>query len=68
MHGRIDPHRNFVGVFAGDLFVNLKKISVTLGDRILTEPFDCVGKIEINAASAGSDAAAFVANFLGRAR
>src|SRR6266511_3939147 len=35
---------------------------------MFSQPLDCVGKIEIDAAAAGSDAAAFVANFLCRAR
>ena len=68
MHRRINPHRRFVGIFAGDLFVDVEKISVALANRVFAETLDRVGKIEINAASARADAAAFIANFLGRAR
>ena len=68
MHRRINPHRRLVGIFAGDLFVDVEKIAVALANRVFAEALDRVGKIEINAASARADAAAFIANFLGRAR
>ena len=68
MHGGVNSHRYFVGVFAGDLFVNFKQISVAFPNCVLAEAFDCVGKVEIDTASAGADTSAFIANFLGRAR
>ncbi len=68
MDGGINSHRNFVGIFAGDLFVNLKQISVTLADCLFAETLDRVREIEINTATARADATAFVADFLGRAR
>ena len=68
MHCGINPHRDFVGVLARNLFVNFEQISVALADRFRAKSFDCVGEIEINAAAAWPDPAAFVANFLGCAR
>ena len=68
MHGGINPHWNPVGIFAGDLFVDLEQISIAFADCFFTEPFDCFDKIEINAATARPNTPAFVANFLGRAR
>src|SRR6266480_1602777 len=68
MNGRVDPHRHLVGVFAGDLFVNLKQIPVAFPDHMFSQADDCVGKIEIDAATAWTNAAAFVANFFCRAR
>ena len=68
VHGRINSHRQLISVFAGYLFVNLEQISIALANRIFTDPLDCVGEIEINASPAWTDAAAFVANFLGCAR
>ena len=64
----IDAHRPVIGIFAGDLFVNVKKISVTFPDRVFAEPRDRIREIEINAAAAFAHAAAFIANFLRGAR
>ena len=64
----VDPHRHFVGVFAGDLFVDLEQISVAFPDRMFSQALDRVGKIEIDAATAWTNTAPFVANFLCRAR
>ncbi len=68
MNGGVDPHRHFVGVFAGDLFIDFEQISVALPDCMFSQPLDCVGKIEIDAATAWANAPAFVTNFLCRAR
>src|SRR6266567_5752240 len=68
MHCGVDPHGHFVGVFASDLFVDLKQISVTLADGMFSQALDSVGKIEIDAATTWTNAAAFVADFLCRAR
>ena len=65
---RVNSHRQFIGVFTSYLFVNFEQISVAFPDRSFAEPLDCVGKIEINAAPAWANAAAFVANFFGCAR
>src|SRR5436305_653369 len=53
MDSGVNPHWNFVGVFAGDFFVNFKQISVAFADGLFAETFDRVGEIEINTASAG---------------
>ena len=63
----INPHRRLVGIFAGDLFVHVEEVAVALADRVFAEARDRVREIEINAAPAGADAAAFVADFLGAA-
>ena len=68
MDRRVNPHRRVVGIVAGDFFVDVEKISVTLADGRLAEARDRVLEVEINAAPARADAAAFVANFLGAAR
>src|SRR6266545_2168075 len=68
MNGRVDPHRHFIGVFAGDLFVDLKQIPVAFPDGMFSQALDSVGKIEIDAATAWANAPAFVTNFLCRAR
>jgi hypothetical protein len=68
MHGGINSHRHFVGVLAGNFFVNVKQVSVALANRLDAESFNRIRKIEIYAASARTDAAAFVANFLRSAR
>src|SRR5207302_3774355 len=52
----INSHRNLVSIFTGDFLVNFKQISVAFADRLFAEPFDRVGKIEINTAPAGTDA------------
>ncbi len=65
MDRRIDSHRTLVGVFARDFFVDMKEISVAFADRFFSEPGDRVGEIQVNAAPALADAAAFIANFLG---
>src|SRR5262245_12994109 len=68
MNGRVNLHCNCVAVFVGYRFVDFKQSSVALPDRIFSQPLDCVRKIEIDAASAWTNAAAFVANFLRRTR
>ena len=68
VNGGVNSHRHFIGVFAGDLFVNFKQISIPFADGVFPEALNRIGKIEINAAPAGANTAAFVANFLRRAR
>ena len=50
---RIDPHRNFVGIFAGDALVHVEQIAVAFVDAVLAEPLDGIGEIQIDA-EAGS--------------
>src|ERR1700731_400062 len=64
----INPHRNLESVFAGDLLVNFKKVAVTFANRLFTEPFNGVRKIEIDATSTRSNTAPFVTHFLRCAR
>ena len=65
VHGGINSHRHFVGVLAGNLFVHLEQVSVAFANGLYAEPFDRISEIEIDAASASTDTAAFVANLLG---
>ena len=64
MHRGVNAHRPFVGIFAGYFFVNLEQIAVALANYVFPKPFDRIRKIELDTASAGTHAAAFVANFL----
>ncbi len=57
-----------VGIVAGDLFVDVEEVPVTLANRPFTEACDRVLEIEIDAASARADAATFIAHFLRAAR
>ena len=68
MDRRINSHRHFIGVFAGDFFIDFEQVSVALADCFFAQSFDRVGKVEIDTASAWADAPAFVANFLRCAR
>src|SRR3954464_16084754 len=65
MHGRLNPHRNLVSIFTGDLLVNLEKVAVVFADGVFPKSPNGVSEIEIHAAPAGADAATFVADFLG---
>src|SRR5438874_7222388 len=65
---RVNSHRNFVSVLGCDFLVDVEKISVTLADRLFSQPRDGIGKIEIDSTTAWSDTATFIAHFLGRAR
>ena len=64
----INPHRALVGIFGGDLFVNVKQVAVAFADCVFAETRDRIREIEVNAATAFADAAAFIANFLGGPR
>src|ERR1051326_2960908 len=68
MHSGENAHRNFVAALAGNLFVHVEEIAVTLLHFLLAEPLDGAGEIEINTQSARADAAAFVANFFSGTR
>src|SRR5260370_36759325 len=68
VHSGINSHRHFVGVLACNLLIYLEQISVALANRLYAEPFDRIGKVEIDASSTWADTAAFVANFLRGAR
>ena len=67
MHRGINPHRDLIRIFSCDLFINFKQIAVAFTDRIFAEPFNRVGEIQINAASARANTATFVADLFGGA-
>src|SRR6185369_851963 len=68
MHGWEDAHRRLIGIFTGDALIHVEQIAVTLANAILAEAADGFAEIEINAEPAGSDAASFIAHFLGGTR
>ena len=63
----INAHRRVVGIFAGDLFVHVEEIAVAFANGVFAQALDRVREIEIDAAPARADAAAFIAHFLGAA-
>ena len=64
MDSRVNSHGHFVCVFAGDLFVDFKQISVALANYVFAQALDRIGKIEVDAAPTWAYAAALIANFL----
>ncbi len=62
--GRVDAHGDFVGVFVGDLVVDVEEIAVAFLDDFFAKALDGIRKVEIDAEAGGADAAAFVANAL----
>ena len=68
MHRRINAHWLLVGVVSGYVFVDIEEVTITLANRLLAETRDRVLEIEVNAATARTDAATFIADFLGAAR
>nr|BFE75348.1 hypothetical protein GCM10020092_086490 [Actinoplanes digitatis] len=67
MHGGVDAHRHRVRVLAGDALVHLEEVAVLGLDGLAAQPLDRVGEVEVDAEPAGADAAALVADVLGRA-
>src|SRR5579864_4318022 len=66
--GRIDAHRDLVGILVGDALVHLEEVAVALANHIDAEAADGIGEIQVDAESGFADAAAFVADGLGIAR
>src|SRR5260370_1569864 len=64
VHSGINSHRHFVGVLACNLLIYLEQISVALANRLYAEPFDRIGKVEIDTAPTWPDTAAFAPNLL----
>ena len=62
MNRRIDAHRNFVGILAGDALVHFKQIVVPLPDALISQALERVGEIQVYAEPRLSDAAAFIAD------
>ena len=60
VNGRIDSHGSFIWVLTRYALVHVEKIAVALIDDLLTQTFDRLRKIQINA-QAGSYTEAFVA-------
>src|ERR1035441_857567 len=65
VHGRVDAHRNLVGVFVRDALVHFEKIAVTLADCLLAQARDGLGEVEIDAESGLPYAVALIAQSLG---
>jgi hypothetical protein len=64
MHRRINAHRALVGIFAGDLFVDVKKVPIAFADGVFSQARDRICEIQEDAAPAFADATSFIANFL----
>ncbi len=67
VHGGVDPHRDLVRVLGGDPLVHVEEVAVLLLDRGPAHPRDGVREVEVDALSAGADAAPLVADVLGGA-
>src|SRR5262245_63813011 len=68
MNRRVDTHRLFVGIFAGDALVHFEEIPVPLLDLLFTQSFDRIGEVQVDAASAGAYAESLVAYLFRRSR
>src|SRR6266550_6870647 len=64
MRRRINPHRCVVGILGSDVVIHLEEVAVALLNGGASQSIDCVGKIEIDAPAAPSDASSFVTHFL----
>lgn len=64
VHGGVDPHRGLVRVLGGDPRVHVEEVAVLLLDLGPAHPLDGFREVEVDALSAGSDAAALVADVL----
>src|SRR4029077_17731727 len=68
VHRRVDTHGSLVGILAGDPLVHVEQIPVSFADNVDAQPFDGVGKIQVNAETGFSHTAALVAHGLRIAR
>jgi hypothetical protein len=68
VHGRVDAHRDLVGVLVGDALVHLEEVAVHLAQRGNAEACSGVGEIEVDASASRTHAATLVAHALGSAR
>src|SRR5262249_17495503 len=66
--GWVDSHWNFVWILAGDAFIHVEEIAISLADALLAETVDGVGEVEVNAQAAFADSAAIIAHSLRVAR
>ncbi len=64
----INPHRNFIGVFSGNLLVHVEEVAVFFANDWFTHAADGVREVQVNAHAARPDPAPFIADFLGVAR
>ncbi len=68
VRGRVDAHRDLVGVVVRDALVHVEEVAVALADDVLAEAADRVREVEVDAEARLADAAALVADLLGGAR
>src|SRR5262249_13846993 len=66
--GWVDSHWNFVWILAGDAFIHVEEIAISLADALLAETLDGVGEIKVDAQAAFADSAAIIAHSLRVAR
>ena len=62
MDCRIDAHRYFVGILAGDALVHVEQVAVAFLDDVPAQPLNRIAEIQVYAQPGLPDAAAFVAN------
>src|SRR6266852_4336405 len=67
MRRRVDPHWRAVRILSRDVVIHLEEVPVALFNGGAPQSLDRVGKIEIDAAAACTDASSFVTDFLCRA-
>ncbi len=65
MGGGVDPHRDDVGILAGDPVVHLEQVAVLLLDDVSPVSGDGIGEVEIDAVLERADAHALIDNGLG---
>ncbi len=66
--GGVDAHGNLVRVLVGDALVHVEEVAVLFPDHGGPEALDGVRKVQVDAVPAGTHAAPFVRDLLGRAR
>ena len=65
VHSGEDLHGLFVRIFAGDIFVHIKKIPVLAGNRITAVTFNRISKIKVNCSSGWTNPHSIITNELG---
>ncbi|MEY5014104.1 MAG: hypothetical protein RIS92_462 [Verrucomicrobiota bacterium] len=61
VHGGVDAHRSFVGIFSGDLVVHVEQIAIALANLVFAQAFDGICEVEVNPEAAGTNSAPVVA-------
>ena len=62
-----DAHGRMVGIFVGDLVVHVEEVAVPGSYRLLAQPVDGLGEVQVYGQAGGSDPQTLVTDLLGRA-